>query len=80
MFSYVRVVTDYAEQLASQDLGLVCIVRDAEGRIHMRDADLALCKARADELGVGATVEVYCVIYRVTETSLSDTSYDLFND
>lgn len=45
----------------------------------MRDTDLASCKLRADELGVGATVEVCCVIYRVTEMSLSD-DYDLFND
>lgn len=47
--------------------------------MHTRDADLALCKLRADELGVGATVEVRCVIYRVTEASLS-ADYDLFND
>ena len=58
---------------------LECIVRDADGVEHLRSIDLAECRYAADELGVGATVEVYCVVYRVTETSLSD-SYDLFND
>lgn len=58
---------------------LTCIVRDSAGNEQFRSDDLALCKVRADELGVGATVEVYCVIYRVTEASMSD-DYDLFND
>ena len=53
-----------------------------------RDADLGACKLAADRLGVGAIVEqldeFLCrtgiVIYRVTEASLSDPTYDLFND
>lgn len=72
-------MTEHAEQLATQDLGLVCIVRDAEGVERFRSIDLAECRIAADRLGVGATVEVYCVIYRVTEMSMSD-EYDLFND
>ena len=72
LVSYVRVVTDHAEQLA-------CIVRDQQGIERFRSADLAECRMAADRLGVGATVEVFCVIYRVTEASLAD-DYDLFND
>lgn len=65
-------MTDHAEQL-------ICIVRDAGGTERFRSADLAECRIEADRLGVGATVEVFCVIYRVTEASLS-ADYDLFND
>jgi hypothetical protein len=70
--SYVRLVTEHAEQL-------ICIVRDAEGSERFRSDDLAACRIQADRLGVGATVEVFCVVYRVTDASLSD-DYDLFND
>ncbi|WP_344022852.1 hypothetical protein [Pseudonocardia kongjuensis] len=55
-------------------------MRDAEGCEHMRSDDLAACRVEADRLGVGAYVEVFCVIYRVTTESLSDPTYDLFND
>ena len=58
----------------------VCIVRDAEGHERYRSDDLAACRVEADRLGVGAYVEVFCVIYRVTTESLSDPAYDLFNE
>lgn len=58
----------------------VCIVRDAEGHERLRSDDLAACRIEADRLGVGAYVEVFCVVYRVTEASLADPSYDLFNE
>ena len=58
----------------------VCIVRDAQGHEQFRSDDLAACRVEADELGVGAYVEVFCVVYRVTDASLSDPTYDLFNE
>jgi hypothetical protein len=59
---------------------LVCIVRDELGFEHARSTDLELCRHMADELGVGAEVEIRFIVYRVTEQSLSDPQYDLFND
>ena len=47
---------------------------------HGRTLDLAFARVLADELGVGATVEIRFLVYRVTEQSLSEPIYDLFND
>jgi hypothetical protein len=59
---------------------LVSIVRDDLGFEHARSTDLELCRNMADELGVGAEVEIRFVVSRVTAQSPSDPSYDLFND
>ncbi|MGH3569836.1 MAG: hypothetical protein ACRDRH_28255 [Pseudonocardia sp.] len=59
---------------------LVCIVRDELGFEHARSTDLELCRHLADELDVGAEIEIRFIAYRVTNESLMDPMYDLFNE
>lgn len=59
---------------------MVLIIRDELGFEHARTTDLELARAMADEMGVGAEVEIRYIIYRVTEESLTDPTYDLHND
>ncbi len=66
--------------MPDDDLRILCIVRDELGAEHGRTLDLTFARLLADELGVGATVEMRCVIYRVTPESMSEPIYDLFND
>ena len=64
------------------------LVRTPAGLDYGRDSDLGACRLAADRLGVGAVVEqlddALCrtgvVLYRVTSESLSDPTYDFFND
>jgi hypothetical protein len=59
---------------------VICIVRDELGFEHGRTQDLGFARLLADELGVGATVEIRCVIYRVTPQSMSEPLHDFFNE
>lgn len=59
---------------------VVCIVRDELGFEHGRTTDPGFARLLADELGVGATVEIRCVVYRVTDESMSEPLWDFFNE